>query len=410
MSIVSFIKSLRGDATARSSQLPHIVEEISALIAGAADVNAAVGPQQSRAIHVAAQLGLAPVVQMLIAARADVRVANADGETALHVVAKWPVDGDLRVATMLVDAGADINALDDHDYTPCHYAAQNDSLDLLRLLLAAGASIDGRVTPLHCAAIRGKVNAARLLISTGADVHARDSRLFTPLHLAASAECVFALLEAGADVHAAGAQGQTACAVAAMSNAESAVKALVAAGADVHAADADGNTPCHHAALAGGTGTLKWLLGGGANVNAVNREGETPLHRATDSNSSVLATLVAGGANFALTDRRGLTALQVAKRHRNPQVVPFLTAVCECDDVSQRAWFPKLQAEFAAARHELERMQFERLRGRALQICIALRAARLPAALLVAVIDAACATSLIPDVCVIGRFVATVMQ
>jgi ankyrin repeat protein len=352
-------------------------------------------------------------VQVLIAARADVRVANADGETACHVVAKWPVDGDLRVAAMLVDAGADVNALDDQHCTPCHYAAQNDSLDMLRLLLAAGASIaarDGHATPLHCAVIRGKVNAARLLISAGADVHARDNRLFAPLHLAASAECVFALLEAGADLHAVGAQGQTACAVASMSNAESAAKAHVAAGADADAADADGNTPCHHAALAGGTGTLKWLLGGGANVNAVNRKGETPLHRATDSNSSVLATLVAAGANCGLADRRGLTALQVAKRHRNPQVVPFLTAVCECDDVTQREWFPKLQAEFAAARHELERMQFERLRGRALQICIALRAARFPAPLLVAVIDAACVTSLIPDVCVINRLVATVTQ
>lgn len=48
------IKALQGDAATRSSRLPHAVEEISALIAAGADVNAAVGPQRSRAIHVAA--------------------------------------------------------------------------------------------------------------------------------------------------------------------------------------------------------------------------------------------------------------------------------------------------------------------------------------------------------------------
>jgi hypothetical protein len=52
--VMKVIKALQGDAATRSSRLPHAVEEISALIAAGADVNAAVGPQRSRAIHVAA--------------------------------------------------------------------------------------------------------------------------------------------------------------------------------------------------------------------------------------------------------------------------------------------------------------------------------------------------------------------
>ena len=46
-------------------------------------------------------------------------------------------------ARLLVEAGADVNARQHGGYTPLHSAAQRGAIDLIDLLLAAGADTDG---------------------------------------------------------------------------------------------------------------------------------------------------------------------------------------------------------------------------------------------------------------------------
>jgi len=53
-------------------------------------------------------------------------------------------------------------------------------------------------TPLHWAAYSGQLQAARLLLDRGADPKARDAFGFTPLHYAAEKELVDLLLDRGA--------------------------------------------------------------------------------------------------------------------------------------------------------------------------------------------------------------------
>src|SRR5438270_129047 len=65
--------------------------------------------------------------------------------------------GDLAAASAAIDAGADINAMDDRWHqTPLHSAAANEHADLARLLIEKGADInamdDLQHTPLHMAA------------------------------------------------------------------------------------------------------------------------------------------------------------------------------------------------------------------------------------------------------------------
>jgi len=65
-----------------------------------------------------------------------------------------------------------------------------------------GANIEDRSaalgdTALFGAVSRGNAQAARWLIEKGADVHATNRKLETPLHAAASVECVDLLLNAG---------------------------------------------------------------------------------------------------------------------------------------------------------------------------------------------------------------------
>ncbi|XP_046983414.1 BRCA1-associated RING domain protein 1-like [Schistocerca americana] len=96
-------------------------------------------------------------------------------------------------------------------------AAEQGAVGELRALIAAGADVGARGgqwgwTALHWAASRGDVEVVRLLLEAGAAVDARDKDGWTPLHCAAAyrqAEVVAALLDAGADRGATGSGGET---------------------------------------------------------------------------------------------------------------------------------------------------------------------------------------------------------
>jgi ankyrin repeat protein len=62
-----------------------------------------------------------------------VGAGNEDGNTALHGVQN------LKLARMLLEAGADLNAQNTAGVTPLYRAVQKEQLGIVRLLLAAGA-------------------------------------------------------------------------------------------------------------------------------------------------------------------------------------------------------------------------------------------------------------------------------
>ena len=67
-----------------------------------------------------------------------------------------------------------------------HYASRSNHLDICKLLLAAGATVNlqtpGGATPLHRACYRGHLEVVRILLEYGADTHLVDSDGRTPLH------------------------------------------------------------------------------------------------------------------------------------------------------------------------------------------------------------------------------------
>lgn len=63
---------------------------------------------------------------------------DAFGDTPLHIVSLW---GDASAAEALIRAGADVNATGDRGRTPLF---ATESVDVLKVLLAAGAKIDHR--------------------------------------------------------------------------------------------------------------------------------------------------------------------------------------------------------------------------------------------------------------------------
>jgi ankyrin repeat protein len=61
---------------------------------------------------------------------------DASGDTPLHVMA-WR--GDSHGTALLIEAGADVNAIGDMGEAPLHVAVRNESVGIVELLLRAGA-------------------------------------------------------------------------------------------------------------------------------------------------------------------------------------------------------------------------------------------------------------------------------
>ena len=120
-------------------------------------------------LHVASRNGHVKIVRHLLAHGAAVTArTEGRGETPLH----WAVGaGRTRVARILVERGADVNATDESGFTALHWASFLADAVLADLLLDAGADANkpdrrGR-TPLYWAAGRYRREVAVVLRNRG---------------------------------------------------------------------------------------------------------------------------------------------------------------------------------------------------------------------------------------------------
>ncbi len=239
----------------------------------------------------------------LIDAGADVRMADEDGETALHVAARW---GWVDYARLLLDSGADVNAADKHGATPLHTIAGLDS---------------AATSPAHLAVID-------LLVSSGADIEALDTYSHSPLASAAFNEngpAVRKLIELGADLDA---QSGSAVRCAMSENDENILAMLVDAGARIDTPHGDEQlTPLGLAANNGYLKGVELLLSKGLSTDVQTADGETPLLIAARKKAhEVVARLLAAGADRNHTDDYDNTALSWAWRHKDAGLIEMLTS------------------------------------------------------------------------------------
>ena len=213
-------------------------ETVAALLAAGANVNERTDGG-STALHRAAYRGSADTLKLLLAAGANIYADN-DGRTPLHLAAV-PTNQTTEALEVLLLTGANINAKDNHGYTPLHVAAQSASAETLETFLAAGANINAKNdfgnTPLHEAADRGgHADNVKTLLTAGANVNAKNDFGYTPLHIAVRygsdhVKKVEFLLAAGADVNIQANDGRTALGIATDKSDEKVVELLLAAGA-----------------------------------------------------------------------------------------------------------------------------------------------------------------------------------
>jgi ankyrin repeat protein len=177
------------------------------------------------------------------------------------------------------------------------FSSDGDSAKCVEHLIEAGADIHaldaGDRTPLHLAAEAGNVVEARILLANGAWVNGCSRSHETPLHVTASAEVAALLIENGALLDAENDFGRTPLDRAVCFGRVDCVAVLIDAGADIEARDVLGNSPLHMAARSTGNPraveTVDILLKAGADYTARNNSGEKPIQLAT--NPEVKASL-----------------------------------------------------------------------------------------------------------------------
>jgi hypothetical protein len=155
------------------------------------------------------------MIQLLVAAGADVNAATPEGYTALHVLVdvNGPSGtGELpgQIVQMLVAAGADLEARQHWGWTPLMRAVIEGTDDELQAFIDAGADVNrqfpdetfpeflsGRTTLMAAASAPTKT---ALLLAAGADATARDARNETALDFARQCLADFDADPAGSEV------------------------------------------------------------------------------------------------------------------------------------------------------------------------------------------------------------------
>jgi ankyrin repeat protein len=246
-------------------------------------------------------------VRTLLAARADVNAAQADGMTALHWAA---YQDDVDLAKMLVRAGANVKAANRYGVTPLSLACTNGNAAMVEMLLKAGADpnapLPGGETPLMTASRTGSLAVVKTLIAHRASVDSKDER-----------------------------RGQTALMWAAAEGNADVVQALIDADADIRARVPSGFTPFLFAVREGRLDVVRVLLTAGADANeaipadAARRRGyggrlppagaSALLLAVTNGHFELAAHLLDAGAN-PNADLPGYTVLHAITAVRKPGV------------------------------------------------------------------------------------------
>jgi ankyrin repeat protein len=122
-------------------------------------------------------------------------------------VSRAAAQNDAEAVRKLVGGGSgNPNQVDEQNRTAMHYAATNGNLQIIAILIKAGAKLDPvdplGDTPLHLAVEQNQIEAAKLLLGAGAEVDPQNKNGLTPLMIAAGRgelELVRALLAKGAN-------------------------------------------------------------------------------------------------------------------------------------------------------------------------------------------------------------------
>lgn len=220
----------------------------------------------------AAQENKINLVQELLDAGANINALDDELEhTPLILAVSFNYEDIIK---LLINRGADINAGNKRKVTPIYYALHRNNLPLVKLLKDSGAEVDLNIA-LHNAVLMGYFKLAKYLILSGANVNFKSAFDETPIFQA------FNTVE----------KNRSTCI--------KLVKLLLKHKANVNVKQSFfDETILHKAVQKGQSEIVRLLLANGAIVNANQRNLWTPLHFAADNNNKdIVRILLENGAN-----------------------------------------------------------------------------------------------------------------
>ncbi|XP_064458812.1 inversin-like isoform X2 [Ornithodoros turicata] len=279
------------------------------------------------ALHLAVAQGLEDMVDFLTSRPlCDLNLVDNLFRTPLHWAAAL---GMPAMAELLLDRRADPLCADGKGATPLHYAAQQNDISTVMVLLLRGCS--GEMSDqkaLHHGAAKGHNGVVELLLDLGCQVNVPDGEGMTPLAFACkegNAHTLPLLLDACASLRDSDICGRTPLHWAAKENHACICQLLIKHGYHVNIRDNYGMTPLHYASLEGHLSCMLVLLENGADPNVLEHQGKTALHLASKAgHSNVVELLYSHQAKVNCMDVDRLTALDYTISGGHSQIIQFL--------------------------------------------------------------------------------------
>lgn len=262
---------------------------LGALLEQSPDVNA-FGSDGTPALHWIVRVQNGELAERLLAAGADPNLANRYGLRPLALAIEL---GDIEMVRLLIAAGADTTVPDAADEPLLFAAVRSGEPAIVAALLEAGAPVDAtdrayEQTALMVAAREDEAGSVALLLAAGAEVNRQTPAGAVPrprLPAENSGSKGDGIVRGGWPEHGMRAPvpgAKTALLYAAREGATGVARQLLEAGADIEQADANGTTPLLAAVINDRMDTARVLIEAGADVNAADWYGQTPLWAAVD--------------------------------------------------------------------------------------------------------------------------------
>uniref|UniRef100_A0A8C1BTR0 Ankyrin repeat domain 28b n=1 Tax=Cyprinus carpio carpio TaxID=630221 RepID=A0A8C1BTR0_CYPCA len=289
------------------------------------DVRAPVSP-----LHLAAYHGHHQALEVLVQSLLDLDVRTAQGHTPLDLAA---FKGHVECVDVLINQGASILV---KDYTlkrtPIHAAATNGHSECLRLLIG-NADLQSAVD------IQDGIGQTPLMLSV----------------LGGHTDCVYSLINKGANVDAKDKRGRTALHRGAVTGHEECVEVLLQHSASFMVRDCRGRSPVHLAAACGHVGVLGGLLHAAQSVETIpvitDHQGYTPLHWACYNGHDTCVEVLLEQELFHKTEGNTFSPLHCAVINDNEGAAEMLIdtlspAIVNSTDSKNRYWTPLHAAAF----------------------------------------------------------------